>query len=178
MGSGRNAICLAKRGWDVTGIDRAEGALAVARQQATEQGVKITPVLQSAEEFDWGRDRWDLIALLYFHAVRENMTNVRESVKPGGFVVMEAFMAPPGSRGGGVYYRPGELRKLFTEGFTILRYEETEGVADYGQKTTQLVRLVARKTAPQASWCRQTRWWPVAPSNDCRVRTRRSRRGR
>jgi len=46
----------------VTGIDRAEGALAVARQRARDQGVRITPILQSAEEFDWGCERWDLVA--------------------------------------------------------------------------------------------------------------------
>jgi hypothetical protein len=38
------------------------------------------------------------------------------------------------------------LCRLFEEGFEILRYEETEGTADYGQKKTQLVRLVARRT--------------------------------
>ena len=96
--------------------------------------MKITPILQSAEEFDWGRQRWDLIALLYFHAVRENMAKVRESLRPGGLVVVEAFLVPPGSPERGVEYRPGELRKLFDEGFETLRYEETEGVADYGQK--------------------------------------------
>ena len=146
MGEGRNAIGLAKRGWEVTGIDRAEGALAVARQQARDQGVRITPILQSAEEFDWGRERWDLVALLYFSAVRENVAKIRESLKPGGLVVVEAFLASPGSPGRGVEYKSGELRKLFDEGFNVLRYEETEGVADYGQKRTQLVRLVGCRT--------------------------------
>jgi SAM-dependent methyltransferase len=178
MGEGRNAICLAKRGWEVTGIDRAEGALAVARQQARDQGVRITPILQSAEEFDWGRERWDLVALLYFTAVRENVAKIRESLRPGGLVVVEAFLAPPGSPGRGVEYNSGELRKLFAEGFEILRYEETEGVADYGQKRAQLVRLVGYRTMTQASSCCQTLQRTTAPSNDCRVQARRSRRGR
>ena len=146
VGEGRNAVCLAKRGWDVTGIDRAEVALAVARQRASDQGVKITPILQTAEEFDWGRERWDLVALLYVPAVRGNVAKVRESLKPGGHVVVEAFLKPQGSAKRGTEYEPGELRRLFEEGFEILRYEETEGTADYGQKKTQLVRLVARRT--------------------------------
>lgn len=154
VGDGRNAVSLAKRGWDVTGIDRAEGALAVARQHASDQGVKITPVLQSAEEFDWGRQRWDLVALLYVPVVRGNVARVRESLKPGGLVVIEAFLVSPGSPKRGVDYEPGELRRLFEEGFEILRYEETEGIADYGQKQTQLVHLVGCRIATPAPSCR------------------------
>jgi len=150
VGEGRNAVFLAKRGWDVTGIDRAEGALAVARQHASDQGVKITPILQTAEEFDWGRERWDLVALLYVPAVRGNVAKVRESLKPSGRVVVEAFLKPQGSAKRGTEYEPGELRRLFEEGFEILRYEETEGTADYGQTKTQLVRLVGSRTKPQA----------------------------
>ena len=154
MGAGRNAICLAKRGWDVTGFDRAEGALAVARQQARDEGVRIAPVLQSADEFDWGHEKWDLIALMYFPPVRENVAKIRESLAPGVLVVLEAFVVPSGTPSGGVNYRPGELPPaLFEDGFQILRYEDTEGIADYGQHRTQLVRLVACKMATAPCSC-------------------------
>jgi SAM-dependent methyltransferase len=146
MGEGRNAIYLAKQGWKVTGIDRAESALAVARQEASKQGLKITPILQSAEEFDWGRQQWDIIAVLYVGAVRENVAKIREALRPGGLVVIEAFLAPPGQPGAGSDYERGELRKMFADGFKILHYEETEGVADYGQKRMQLVRLIASRS--------------------------------
>jgi SAM-dependent methyltransferase len=169
MGEGRNAILLAKHGWDVTGVDRAEGALAVAHQQATEQGVKITPVLQSAEDFDWGSQRWDLIALMYFVGVRDNMAKIRESIKPGGLVVVEAFLVPPDKPSRGVDYWPGQLRKLFENGFEIVRYEETTGVADYGQETTKLVRLVASRAEEQEAW---------PPSETPTGRWRKSRCGR
>ena len=145
MGEGRNAIYLAKQGWKVTGIDRAEGALAVARQEANKQGLKITPVLQSAEEFDWGHQQWDLVAILYVDAVRANVAKIRESLKPGGLLVIEAFLAKPGEKGRGTEYEPGELRKMFADGFKILHYEEAEGVADYGQKRMQLVRLIGSR---------------------------------
>jgi len=178
MGEGRNAICLAKQGWEVTGIDRAEGALAVARQQARQQGVRITPILQTAEEFDWGRKQWDLVALLYVGAVRGNVANIRESLRPGGLVVIEAFLAPPGTTGRGTEYEPGELRKMFAEGFEILHYEETEGVADYGQKRMQLVRLIACTTMTQTPSCCQILQPTVAPPIARRIQARRSCRGR
>jgi 2-polyprenyl-3-methyl-5-hydroxy-6-metoxy-1,4-benzoquinol methylase len=145
MGQGRNAIYLARQGWKVTGIDRAEGALAVARQEANKQGLRITPILQAAEEFDWGHQQWDLVALLYVGAVRGNVAKIRESLRPGGLVVIEAFIAPPGQPASGADYEPRELRKMFADGFKILRYEEAEGVADYGQARMKLVRLIASR---------------------------------
>jgi 2-polyprenyl-3-methyl-5-hydroxy-6-metoxy-1,4-benzoquinol methylase len=178
VGQGRNAIYLAKQGWEVTGIDRAAGALAVTRQEAAEQSVKVTPILQSAAEFDWGHERWDLIALLYVPAVRENVAKVRASLKPGGLVVIEAFVVAPASRTGGVEYHAGELRKLFEQGFEILRYEETKGTADYGLKPTQLVRLVGRKTTAQPSSCCRTSEPAAAPSKGFRGPSRRVRRVR
>jgi ketosteroid isomerase-like protein len=145
MGQGRNAIYLAKQGWKVTGFDRAEGALAVARQEAIKQKVRITPILQSVDEFDWGHAQWDLIAVLYAPAVRGNVTKIRESLRPGGLVVIEAFLLSHGETGGGTEYQPGELRKMFADGFKLLHYEEGEGIADYGQKRMQLVHLIASR---------------------------------
>ena len=40
-GSGRDAVYLAKRGWEVTAVDFVEKALARARQRAAEEGVQV-----------------------------------------------------------------------------------------------------------------------------------------
>jgi SAM-dependent methyltransferase len=40
-GSGRDAVYLAKRGWQVTAVDSVEKALASARRRAAEQGVEV-----------------------------------------------------------------------------------------------------------------------------------------
>jgi SAM-dependent methyltransferase len=40
-GSGRDAVYLAKRGWQVTAVDSVEKALASARQRAAEEGVEV-----------------------------------------------------------------------------------------------------------------------------------------
>jgi SAM-dependent methyltransferase len=40
-GSGRDAVYLAKRGWQVTAVDSVEKALASARQRAVEEGVEV-----------------------------------------------------------------------------------------------------------------------------------------
>ncbi len=83
--------------------------------------------------------------MLYAPAVRGNVTKIRESLRPGGLVVIEAFLLSPGETGGGTEYQPGELRKMFADGFKLLHYEEGEGIADYGQKRMQLVHLIASR---------------------------------
>jgi hypothetical protein len=65
MGQGRNALFLAREGWQVTGFDIAEEGLKIARTEAQRQGVRIDAVSQGYEEFDFGRERWDLVVLSY-----------------------------------------------------------------------------------------------------------------
>lgn len=65
MGQGRNALFLARNGWTVTGFDVAEVGLQKAEEQAAASGLKIQCILASDEEFDFGREQWDLIAIIY-----------------------------------------------------------------------------------------------------------------
>ena len=141
MGQGRNALHLARNGWDVTGFDVAEVGLQKAREQAAALGLTIATVHASDEEFDFGRDRWDLIAIIYALEKR-SVQRVRGALKPGGLVVIEAGLnEKPGAPFG---FQSNELLEIF-EGFRILRYQETSGNYDWGPETIQLVRLVAQK---------------------------------
>ena len=51
---------------------------------------------------------------------------------------------PPNARGEGDY-GSGELLRLLANQFRILKYEETEDVADFGLQVVPLVRVVAQK---------------------------------
>jgi SAM-dependent methyltransferase len=147
MGQGRNSVYLATQGWDVTGFDPAEAGLAIARQLASKARVIITPILMGMEDFAWGKDRWDLIALIYV-PFRGYINEIRAALKPGGIVVVEAFhhdASQDRKIGGGVVFDKGQLRELFAEGFEIVRYEEPVAMADFGMEPMRLVRLVARK---------------------------------
>lgn len=142
MGQGRNSIFLASRGWDVTGFDVAEVGLEKARTQAAAAGLKITAVHASDEEFDFGREQWDLIAIVYALEKR-SVLRVREALKPGGLVVVEAGHSDKPDPV--MEYQSNELLKIF-EGFLILKYEETVGAYDWGPPDKiRLVRLVAQK---------------------------------
>ena len=65
MGQGRNAIYLAQQGWDVSGFDPADKAVALAQQEAKRLGVSLRTQIVGDDEFDFGRNQWDLIVLSY-----------------------------------------------------------------------------------------------------------------
>jgi len=146
MGQGRNAIYLAQQGWKVTGFDPAEQAVAAAVAQARQLGLQLTTSTVGEEEFDFGKDRWDLILLSYV-SLRAIVPKITESLKPGGRVVIEAFHRDSlknGPIGGGVVFDTNELLKLF-ERFRIIQYEDTEDASDFGSGKNRVVRLVAQK---------------------------------
>jgi 2-polyprenyl-3-methyl-5-hydroxy-6-metoxy-1,4-benzoquinol methylase len=141
MGNGRNALHLARQGWDVTGFDVAAVGLKSAREQATAASLALTTVLAADEEFDFGRSRWDLIVIIYALEKR-SVHRVRDALKPGGLVIVEAGHTE--TSGSPFEYRSNELLEIF-QGFRILQYEDTSGKYDWGPEQIRLVRLVAQK---------------------------------
>lgn len=149
MGQGRNAIYLAQQGWTVTGFDPADRAVAAAREEAARVGVKITALVKRDDEFEFTKDAWDLVVLSYV-GVRGLTDRVLDTLKPGGLVVVEAFhkdALKSGPIGGAVVWDSNELLRLFDR-FRIVRYEDTDAVADFGLQKVRVVRLCAQKPAP------------------------------
>jgi 2-polyprenyl-3-methyl-5-hydroxy-6-metoxy-1,4-benzoquinol methylase len=146
MGQGRNSIFLAQQGWEVVGFDPADRAVAAAQEQAARLGVTITTRVARAEDFDWGTAQWDLIVLSYVGG-REFVTNVVRSLRPGGMLLVEGFhrdATKTGPIGGAVVFDTNELLKLYNA-LRVIRYEDTNGVADFGLEPVRLVRLFAQK---------------------------------
>jgi SAM-dependent methyltransferase len=87
-GEGRNAIWLAEQGWRVTAVDFAEAGLAKARELAEQRGVSLDLVHADLTEYHPEAGAFDLVALLYLHLPRPDLTGVveraRRSVAPGG----------------------------------------------------------------------------------------------
>jgi SAM-dependent methyltransferase len=146
MGQGRNALWLAQQGWDVTGFDPAERAVALARANAAKLGVKLTAEIKSYEEFDFGRDRWDLVLLSYVGG-REMNELVTRSLRPGGIVILEAFhrdAAKATPIGPAVVFDTAEVPSLFRS-LRVVRYEEPLASTDFGQMRARVVRYCAEK---------------------------------
>ena len=145
MGQGRNALYLAGKGWQVTGVDIADEGIRQAKQAADREGLKLDAVVQDIDDFDWGVDKWNLICFIYAGG-RQEVPKVRASLKKGGLVVIEFFHqdAVKGSNMDSAF-KTNELPALYKDGFKVLRYEEVEDVADFGMQKMKLVRFVAQK---------------------------------
>ena len=146
MGQGRNTIFLAQQGWDAVGFDPADRAVAAAQEQAARLGLKITTHVARAEDFDWGDAQWDLIVLSYVGA-REYVANVLRALRPGGMVMIEGFHRDATKDhpiGGAVVFDTNELLKLYGA-LRVVRYEDSDGIGDFGLEPLRVVRLFAQK---------------------------------
>lgn len=142
MGQGRNALYLAGHGWKVTGIDIADEGLQQAREAAQRAKLSIDAINADVKTFDLGRDRWDLVTLIYAPAAKERIPDIQRSVRRGGLVVYEYFA--PETEDDDDAFAPGKLAKQFA-GWEILRDEIVEDVPDWALNRAKVQRFVARK---------------------------------
>jgi SAM-dependent methyltransferase len=146
MGQGRNTIWLAQQGWDVTGFDPAEKAVALAQETARKLGVHFKSEIKGMEDFDFGDRRWDMIVLSYVGG-REMTDVLQRALKPGGVLIIEAFHrdATKGrSIGGAVVFDTGQLPALYPQ-LRVVRYEEPMGIGDFGRQRVRLVRYCGER---------------------------------
>ncbi len=135
MGTGRNAIYLAQLGWDVYGFDHSKVAVAEAQKQAVFQKLKLHTAAVSDSEYDFGKERFDLIVFSWSMPLIDTR-KVIDSLKPGGTVLMECAVDYVG--------RNGMLKKF--DGLRIERYEIVRGLADwYDRHEVEIIRMIARK---------------------------------
>ena len=148
-GMGRNALHLASLGWDVTGIDLSAQGLAIMKANAEKAGLKVKAVKTSYVDFDFGRERWDLVVMILSWAPVEDigfLARLKASVRPGGHIVFEHVVQrsenpfPPGVHA----LAPGALRELFHD-FEIISYREMDHSGDWGGPPTPHAWMVARK---------------------------------
>ena len=160
MGQGRNAVALATLGWDVTGYDIAEEGMRVANENAAKAGVKINTLRSTFEDFDYGKERWDLIYFVYTDAPVVDpkfAERICAALKPGGLLLIERpfldldhpdpeWKAPPIEQD-----KPNALLKAYPN-LRVLHYQDTMEVGDWQQtsvkrleKQLRIVRILARK---------------------------------
>jgi len=135
MGEGRNALYLSGLGWQVWGFDPADAAVALAQKRAQELGLTLHTAAVRDSEYDFGRERFDLI-LFSWSMPLVPVEKVVDALKRGGIGVMECSADFAGRNG---------MLKLF-DGLKILKYEVARDKADfYDRRETEIIRLVAKK---------------------------------
>jgi ubiquinone/menaquinone biosynthesis C-methylase UbiE len=143
MGQGRNALHLAAQGWKVTGVDISDEGLRMAREEAAKRRLALEAVNANIDEYDFGKNRWDLVTMIYATNKVAWIEKAKPSLKPGGLFVVEFFANDGVNTSQG--FAPGQLAKLFATGFEILRDEVVEDAPDWAMDRAKLVRFVAKK---------------------------------
>jgi len=116
-GAGRNALWLARRGWDVVAIDGASEAIRILREHDASIDARVLD-LEAGAPLPFVDESFDLVAIL-FYLHPPLFAEARRLVKRAGIVVSAAKMR-------GTYrIAPGEMAQHF-EGFEVLHSSEGE----------------------------------------------------
>ncbi len=147
-GEGRNAVFLARHGFDVEAIDISELGLRKAQRLAKKMGVKVHTLLADLDTYQIQKGQYDLISNFYF-LNRNLVPKIKRGLKKGGMVIFETYLLEHRKlRTGGpkdprYFLRPNELLQLFKE-FRILIYRE--GIFEEGGKRKAIASLIAQKS--------------------------------
>ena len=91
MGTGRNAVYLAKKGFEVEGVDISSEAVHSALQLAREEGVTINALVADLESgYHINRNAYDVI-ICFNYLQRSLVKQMKDGLRLGGLVVYETF---------------------------------------------------------------------------------------
>lgn len=128
MGEGRNAVFLAKNGFEVDGCDISEIAVKKAEALAKEHNVTIRAFVADLETYQLPKDTYDVIACFYY-LQRDLIPLMKEALKPGGMIIYETYTIENWERGfegpknKEYLLKPNELLDLFKD-LKIIYYRE------------------------------------------------------
>lgn len=94
-GEGRNAVFLAKQGFEVTAIDSSRIGLEKLSALAQSSNVTVQTICQDLNDFVFEENRWDGIVSVWCHLPRQLRfkvhASIAKSLKPGGIFLLEAY---------------------------------------------------------------------------------------
>jgi len=144
-GNGRNAVLLARAGFEVDAIDISPTALAALREIAEREGLPIRTVEADLEHAPLPAGCYDLAVNIRF-LQRSLFAPLADCLRRNGHLVFETFLLPQRQTGHpsnpDYLLAPGELQRVFA-GMEILEYEEGLVAGETGN--AWLARLLARK---------------------------------
>ncbi|MDA8217175.1 MAG: methyltransferase domain-containing protein [Dehalococcoidales bacterium] len=143
MGSGRNALYLARLGYEVEGVDISAESVGAALAAAREAGVTITAKVVDLEAgYRIEEGRYDVI-IVFNYLQRSLIPQIKAGLRPGGMVVYETFIVDQTRfgkpRNPDHLLEHNELLDMFRD-FRCLRYHE--GIMG---ENRALAGIVARK---------------------------------
>jgi len=149
-GTGRNAVFLAERGYEVDGIDRSIEGLRIARESARERGVEDRTewIRADVPNYAFPEDAYDVITISYYRAV-DRFPDIKEALTPGGVLYVEHHLrstdeAAAGPSSDRYRFAANELLNACLD-LTVIHYQATTDVRDDGRLAPN-ARILARNT--------------------------------
>ncbi len=155
-GEGRNAIFLAKKGYEVTAVDASDIALKKLEAFAKEENASISTCCQDLNEWV-PKKKYGAIVFSYLHLLDNEkqslFTKIEESLKHQGFFVAEVFSkhqlnySSGGPKDKELLYSLEDFQKAFKHSI-IHKLEEVEVELDEGkghQGLACVIRIIAQR---------------------------------
>lgn len=141
-GEGRNAIYLARHGYDVDAVDISEEALKKGRETAGD--LKVNFLAADLEKFRIPEESYDLI--INFNYLQRSLINsIKSGLKRGGIVIFETYTVEQQAFGKPnnpeFLLKPNELLRMFSD-LHIVYYRE--GIVEEDRKKA-VASLIGRK---------------------------------
>ncbi|WP_146403291.1 class I SAM-dependent methyltransferase [Planctomycetes bacterium CA13] len=158
-GEGRNAVYLAKLGYDVTAVDQSAVGLAKAVELARKQNVSIKTIHADLRDFEIKPNSWSGIYSIFCHlptSMRVSLhSQVATGLRTGGMFALEAYTPEQCGRGTGGPPNPDLMMSLAMlqqelDGLDILHGYELEREVVEGKYHTgigSVVQILARRTS-------------------------------
>lgn len=146
MGEGRNAVYLARHGFDVEGCDISDIAIEKAKGLADKENVKINAFVADLTKYKIKSDYYDVISCFYY-LQRDIINQIKVGLKRGGMAIFETYtidqltLGPDvkGPKNMDYLLKHNELLDYFKD-LRVIFYEET--VID---NRKAIARIIAEK---------------------------------
>jgi len=163
-GTGRNAVFLAERGYEVDALDQSIEGLQITRANAAARDVddRINPIRADATQFVYPEGRYDVVTVSFFRTL-DRLSDIKSALQPDGVLFYQHHLrsAPPAAVGPtSDRYRfcSNELLRACLD-LTVLYYEESSERREGKRSAT--VELVARNSHGGTQSYPETRWPPA-----------------
>ena len=145
MGNGRNALFLARNGYEVDALDYSEVAVNRVRSFAQQESLPVHVTHADLTDYQLPENTYDLIINFYF-LERLLIPRIKTALKKGGMLLFETYTTEQSHYGRphnpDYLLKPNELLQSFMDLHIILYYER---VVTFPEETKAIASLLAQK---------------------------------
>lgn len=146
-GTGRNALFLAERGYDVDAIDKSRSGLEIARESAIDRSLEINWIQADIDEYTFPESTYDVISISFFRTL-DRLADIKAALAPNGILFYEHHLrttdpVTSGPQTDRYRFSANELMRACLD-LTVLRYEETIRTSE--DRTSAIASIIARNS--------------------------------